>query len=129
VAVTAVVARFGQRRLLGRGVGKQQGVGHFLASLAGGIDLRQMQIAPAELGQHLVDDQLFGLRFVDRRFGVDAGVNLAQSGAKAGQRIVGQRRVGRRLANAAMEKILGEQLALHGRRGVKRRAEKSVGRF
>ncbi|MCU0921508.1 MAG: hypothetical protein MUF16_14440 [Burkholderiaceae bacterium] len=113
MAVTTVVPGLGQRLGLGQGVGKQQHIGHVFAPLAREVDLRQVVSSPTEFGQHAFDDQLLGLRFVDRCIRAQFCVDALQCVVEAADRSVAQLLPGRSGLDAAEQKLLGEELALH----------------
>ena len=114
VAVAAVVFGLKQRGGFGLGRGKQQAVGNGFAAFGVGVDLRQRVVGPAQFGQHFVDDELLGLRLVDRRDAAQATKNVLQRVGKRGQRAVAQSLVRRRVQHAAQQEILSEKLPLHG---------------
>ena len=113
VAVTAVVARLGQRGGLVLGAGKQQPVGHRLAPARVGVDLRQQLVAPAEGAQQRHDQQRLGLRLVDRRAGRQRGKQGAHGACERREGRVIERLPGWRVEHAAQQEVLGKKLALH----------------
>ena len=113
VAIAPVVLRFGYRTRLGCRVREQEAIGHVFAMLRRQVHLRQRVICPAQFGQHPFDDQLFGLRLVDRRGRIERRVDGGKRVAETIACVVTQGLPRRRLLNTALEEVLGEKLALH----------------
>jgi len=68
---------------------------------------------PAQFQQHRVDEQLLGLRFVQRGGGSQANKNLVQAGLEGKESRFVQRGVGLGLADAVLQEVLRKKLALH----------------
>ena len=116
MAVTQVLRALGVGRSGGIRIGIEQQVGHVFTPLGRHVDLPRRQPAPAEFGEHRLDDGLLGLRFVADRVGVEWAKDRLQRRAEAGERCVVEGLEGRCLNDAAVQKILRKELALHGAR-------------
>ncbi len=114
VAVAALVFGLAHSPRFFFGAGKQQAVGYRFAAFGVGVDLRQKVIAPAQRGQHLVDDQGLGLRFVEGGGGVHPREYGLQCGFEARQGRVTQFLMWSGFPDAARQEILGKELPLHG---------------
>ncbi|MEZ5578227.1 MAG: hypothetical protein R3F40_01620 [Candidatus Competibacteraceae bacterium] len=112
VTIALFVLALRQRRLLGGGIREQQHIGHVLAALAGSGLLWQR--CPAQSLQHFENDLGFRNRFVGLAIGGKGVEDRADPGTESGQLVAIQTLPSVRLLDAFAQKILGEQLALHG---------------
>ena len=114
--VALLVPAFRQRRLLGGGVREQQHIRHVLAALAGRRLLRQR--GPTEGFQHRENDLGFRNRFVGLAISGKRAEDRLDPGAESSQIVGVQAFPGVGFLDAFPQKILGQQLTLHGSRPV-----------
>ena len=114
MAVALVVAVFFAGFLQRLGAAKQQQVRHIFAALGRHIHLRQIATVPTQQIQQRMNQGVLGLGFVQHRISAQVLGELRECLLKVGKDFVIQVLVGRRVAYAVQQKVLGEKLALHG---------------
>jgi hypothetical protein len=92
---------------------EEQAIRHVFAALRRHVHLRQGVFAPAELKENAADQLLLGLGFVESGRGAERCQRGQHRRAKALEGFVAKLLPWGRGLDAAFEKVLGEELALH----------------